>query len=226
MRNSLALLGLLLVSVGCSNFQKKPEQVASTVATQTDGPSRNVAQVAPTCVDEGTVVSKVNQDLNLVVRSQGPVEAFGSGQRNCVQNVLSSPLAQRLLDDCNARAFYVKRCSVIALPGATFGPLTTLTQTFEGTAHKKNCGGQVDHACGQPLCVADLNTKVTQFQNSCQRNYNNRCDITASGNVTHSFRDSRFRCSQSVSITPVIPDGVSCRVMLEARNAVSESPRQ
>ena len=234
MKKSSSLIGFLLLSlVACSSHQ--PKKVAE-VSQVEDGAGRTIAQYpAPTSqcpipqgyVLESTVVSKVNQDLNLTVRSQRPVEGFGSGQRNCLQNVLSTPMAQSLVEECNARAFYIKRCSMVALPGATFGPLTAMTQTFQGTAHKRNCGNTPDNiACGRPLCEQDLNRNIANYQNTCQSTYNARCDVVPNGAVIHSFNDGRFRCSQSVSLTPYIPEGVSCRVMLEAKNADADGPRQ
>ncbi len=230
---SFAILGLLLISVvACSSYQ--PQKVASSEASQAEGASRDVAQYTePVCpvpagyVLESNVVQRINQDLNLVVRSQRPIDGFGSGRQNCLQNVLSTPVAQQLLEQCNSRGFYIKRCSISALPGATFGPLLAMTQTFSGTAHKRNCGNSPDNiACGRPLCEQDLARNIANYQATCQNTYNTRCDATTNGVVLHSFNDGRFRCSQSVSLTPYIQDGVSCKVMLEARNAVLESPRQ
>jgi hypothetical protein len=169
---------------------------------------------------ESSVLQRINQDLNLTVRSQRPLESFGSGQNNCKQNVLSSPQAQQLVQDCNNRAFYIKRCRITELPGATFGPLNSVTQTFNGAAEKKHCGNRPENTdCGRPLCEAEMNKKVAEYQNNCQRAYNARCDVVTNGAVIHTYNDGKFRCQQSVSITPYIQDGVSCKVMLEARNA-------
>ncbi len=234
MKKSSVLLGFMLLSlVACSSHYPNK---APVVGHKEDATGRTIAQSSETSnqcpipqgyVLESTVLSRVNQDLNLTVRSQRPVEGFGNSQRNCLQNVLSTSVAQSLVEQCNSRAFYIKRCSVSALPGATFGPLGTMTQTFQGTAHKRNCGNSPDNiSCGRPLCEQDLNRNIANLQNTCQTNYNARCDISTNGVVLHSFNDGRFRCSQSVTLTPYIPDGVSCRVMIEAKNAATDSSRQ
>lgn len=169
---------------------------------------------------ESSVLQKINQDLNLTVRGRGPVETFGRGQKSCTDSALSSSAAQQLLQDCNNRASYIKRCNVVVLPGTTFGPLNSVTQTFSGAAEKKHCGNRPENIdCGRPLCEVEMNKRVTEYQNNCQRTYNARCDIVTNGQVLHTYNDGKFRCQQSISITPYIQDGVSCKVMLEARNA-------
>lgn len=236
MKKTSVLMCLTLASlVSCSSYH--PQKVASAEAPAA-GPDRSVAQYyeptpqPPTAncpiprgyVQESLVMERISQDLNLAVRSPRPIEGFGSGQRNCQENVLSTAAAQQLLEQCNSRAFYIKRCTLSALPGATFGPLNSTTQTFEGTAHKRNCGNTPDNiACGRPLCEQDLQRNIAVLQTSCQNQYNARCDINPVGQVLHSFNDGRFRCSQAVTVTPYLQDGVSCRVMLEAKNASLDS---